>query len=251
MPGEPAHRLPQWMLEFQSFGPLHLLTASGLIALMLAALLLGRRWRGSIREQILRRGWIGFTLIWQAYAVIWYLLPANFDLRESLPLHVCDLVAWIAPFALLTQRRLLRSLLFFWGLGLSTQAFVTPVVSEGVDSMHFWLFWVGHTQIVGSAVYDVGVLGYRPRWRDYLQITIVNLVCIGLILPFDLLIDANYWYIGRSRPDHPTLLDALGPWPWRVLWMVLIAQSVLAVLCWVFNSGQCTKPPQRPIHSTQ
>ncbi|KAA0212899.1 MAG: TIGR02206 family membrane protein [Leptolyngbya sp. PLA3] len=241
-----------WAFEFRLFGPLHVVTVAALLGAMAAAIMLGRRWHGTRRERLLRHAWIGATLLWQTIAVIWYLWPTNFDLFESLPLHMCDLAAWIAPFALLTQKRLLRALLFFWGIGLSTQAFFTPVVDGGINTFAFWLFWVGHTQIVGSAVYDLGVLGYRPSWRDYFGVTLVNLACLALILPFDLWTGTNYWYVGNMRPEHPTLVDRLGPWPWRVVWMVLIAQAVLALLTSACAAA-ARSAQERPasIHSTQ
>lgn len=241
-----------WAFEFSLFGPLHVVTVALLLGAMAASIVLGRRWRGTVRERMLRHAWIGSTLVWQTIAVAWYLWPSHFDMVESLPLHMCDLAAWIAPFALLTQKRLLRTLLFFWGIGLSTQAFVTPVVDGGVDTVTFWLFWIGHTQIVGSAVYDVGVLGYRPTWRDYLSVTAVNIACLAIILPFDLWTGTNYWYVGNMRPEHPTLIDRLGPWPLRVVWMFLIAQAVLALMWVVFAAaGRGARGRSASIHSTQ
>src|SRR5690349_1772419 len=51
----------------------------------------------------------------------WWLRPTNFVIQRSLPLQLCDLAGIIAPFALLTHARWLRTLLHFWGLGLSSQ----------------------------------------------------------------------------------------------------------------------------------
>lgn len=239
------------LFQFTSFGPLHVTTVVLLLLLMVGAIWLGRIWRQTRRERRLRHAWIGLTFAWQGIAVVWYLWPSHFDLVESLPLHMCDMAAWIAPVALLTQKRLLRTLLFFWGIGLSTQAFLTPVVDGGVDTFEYWLFWVGHTQIVGSAVYDVGVLGYRPKWRDFVAVTLVNAACLAVILPFDLLTHTNYWYVGNMKPEHPTLLDRLGPWPWRVVWMFLIAEGTLALLWLAFAAaGRHAERASGSIHST-
>ncbi|MFG0258989.1 MAG: hypothetical protein ACF8LK_01445, partial [Phycisphaerales bacterium JB041] len=147
-----------WAAEFHAFTPQHLVTLMVLVGLMAGSCWLGRRWlpgdggpvpspaRGAPRssgpdwEWRFRLVWVCTTVAWQAMAVVWYLLPRNFDWYESLPLHLCDLAAWVAPLALLTQRRWLRSLLYFWGIGLSTQAFFTPVVDGGHGDIRFWLF---------------------------------------------------------------------------------------------------------------
>ena len=39
---------------------------------------------------------------------------------------------------------------------------------------------------------------------------------LALILPFDLLTGFNYGYVGPAKPLNASLLDWLGPWPWRI-----------------------------------
>ncbi|QKK09039.1 MAG: TIGR02206 family membrane protein [Planctomycetota bacterium] len=164
------------------------------------------------------------------WRLVWYLLPRNFDWYESLPLHLCDLAAWVAPLALLTQLRWLRSLLYFWGIGLSTQAFFTPVVEGGYGHFSYWLFFVGHLHIVGSAVYDVVVLGYRPRLRDWGVVTLLSLAWIVPVTVFNVLMDVNYGYTGNTAPGGTTLIDYLGPWPWRIGTIVLGSQVLFAAV---------------------
>lgn len=237
-----------WAVEFHAFTPQHLVTLMVLVGLMAGACWLGRRWlpadggrvpslaRGAPRsggpdwEWRFRLVWVCTTIAWQAMAVVWYLLPRNFDWYESLPLHLCDLAAWVAPLALLTQRRWLRSLLYFWGVGLSTQAFFTPVVDGGYGQFSYWLFFVGHTHIVGSAVYDVVVLGYRPRLRDWGVVTVLSLAWIVPVTVFNVLMDVNYGYTGNTAPGGTTLIDYLGPWPWRIGTIFLGAQVLFAVV---------------------
>ncbi len=224
---------PGWLDQFQAFGVVHMLVTLVAVVLILGSCILGRRWRATGRDRSeirLRGGWVGFTIGWQALATLWYLV--HWDVGVSLPLHVCDLAAWIAPFALWLQVRWLRSLLYFWAIALSTQAFFTPVVQDGVGRLEFWLFWIGHLQIVGSAIYDAAVLGYRPRLRD-LIFAALALAGYGVVmLALNLAIGTNYGYVGRSNPSAPTVIDHLGPWPGRVF--LLYALAVVAmVLTWV------------------
>ena len=258
----PISRGYDWAVEFHAFTPQHLVTLMVLVGLMAGSCWLGRRWlprdggrvpslaRGAPRsgpgpslarggrpgaggadwEWRLRLVWIGTTIAWQAMALVWYLLPRNFDWYESLPLHLCDLAAWVAPLALLTQLRWLRSLLYFWGIGLSTQAFFTPVVEGGYGHFTYWLFFVGHLHIVGSAVYDVVVLGYRPRLRDWGVVTLLSLAWIVPVTVFNVLMDVNYGYTGNTAPGGTTLIDYLGPWPWRIGTIVLGSQVLFAAV---------------------
>jgi hypothetical integral membrane protein (TIGR02206 family) len=228
-----------WATEFHAFTPQHWLTLAAFFGLMAGACWLGWRWRGQRRERILRHAWIWTTIAWQSAAVVWYFLPANFEPYESWPLHLCDLAAWVAPFALLTQRRWLRSLLYFWGLGLSTQAFFTPVVEGGFGTIRYWLFFVGHTHIVGSALYDMIALGYRPTLRDWGVVTLITLAWLAAVTAINIAFDVNYGYSGNTKPGGRTLIDFLGPWPWRIGTLFLAGQVALglAYLPWAVVRG--------------
>lgn len=219
-----------WGTEFHAFTAQHWATLAVFFGLMAGSCWLGRRWKGRHRERVLRQAWISTTLSWQLAAVVWYLLPANFEPGESWPLHLCDLAAWVAPFALLTQRRWLRSLLYFWGIGLCTQAFFTPIVEGGHADIHYWLFFVGHTQIVGSALYDVVVLGYRPRLRDWGVMTLITLGWMVVVTTLNIAFDLNYGYTGNTKPGGPTLINYFGPWPWRIGTLLLAGQVACGLI---------------------
>jgi hypothetical integral membrane protein (TIGR02206 family) len=219
--------LPAWLTEFHAFGWLHALLVVLAVAATVGLCRLGIRARSSGREWEVRTGWVVFVALWQLFGVVYWLLPANIDVRTSLPLQLCDLAGLLAPVALV-------ALLYFWAIGLSTQAFFTPIVEVGPARAHFWIFWLGHFQIVASAVYDCWVLGYRPRFRDYISVFAVNLGLLVVWLGVNGALGANYGYVGRSTPGSRTIVDALGPWPGRILWIAVIAQGaqLLAWLPW-------------------
>ncbi len=227
--GAPPAHLPDWLDTFASFTAAHLVTVAILALAMAFSCGIGRTWKDG--EPRFRAAWAFFIIGWQSWHVVWWLLPERWDLAESLPLHVCDLAAWIAALALLTQHRTLRTMLYFWGIGLSTQAFFTPVLSEGPGHLIFWFFWIGHTQIVGSAIYDVVVLAYRPSLKDLRTALLISVAYAAIIFIFDWAVGANYAYIGPSKPEQRTIIDALGPWPLRAIYIALIGTAAV-VLAW-------------------
>jgi len=150
----------------------------------------------------------GGVILWVYQQTTW-LLPAHFDINESLPLHICAIVALLAPLALLVRRRALDALAYFWGLALSFQALLTPILQEGPASLSYWLFWIRHAAIVVAAVYLVAVLGYRPTWRDWRLAIWSGLAYVAIVLPVDLALGVNYGYIGDTVPTERTVLDFL------------------------------------------
>ncbi len=223
---------------FEPFTPLHYATAGALCVAMGCASLLGRKWKDTTRERTFRRAWAWSIIVWQLMSVAYWARPSHFNLEESLPLQLCDVAAWIAPFALLTQRRWLRAVLYFWAIGLSTQAFFTPVLSEGIAHPKYWFFWIGHTQIVGSAIYDVVALGFRPKFKDFLLGVLANMALFAVVMPLNLAFGLNYGFVGDVEPDQPTLISKLGPWPRRILWIVLLVHTIMLALWLVWPLGE-------------
>lgn len=171
-----------------------------------------------------------FGIAYWIVSNIWWNWPGSFDLQKSLPIQVCDLAGLIGPLALLLQRRSLRAVTYFWGIALSSQGFIQPVLTVGYSFVEFWLFWANHTIIVGIAIYDVIALGYRPRWRDYLMAAGAIILYFFLVLPFDIFVGVNYGYVGNITPENPTLIDKLGSWPWRLAPLAAIALGVMALI---------------------
>jgi hypothetical integral membrane protein (TIGR02206 family) len=151
-------------------------------------------------------------------------------MNKHLPLHLCDVAVFVGAIALASERRWLRSLTYFWAIGLSTQAFLTPAVTDGVAHIAYWLFWAQHAQVLGSAVYDVVALGYRPGGRDFLVACLGTLVYGLLVLPIDLLFDLNYGFVGRYVPEGDNVLRALPPWPERLAVMYGLTVALMLVL---------------------
>lgn len=173
-------------------------------------------------------------LVIAALYLAWWLLPRNFDLQRSLPLHICDVLSFVAPLALLFQRRSLTTIIVFWGLGFCTQAFVKPLMGPGPFHpekwAQFWGFWLTHASVVFTATYQIWVRGYRPTWKDFWFASWVAYLYVGSAFVLDAWFDLNYVYVGRGTRSGETFADALGPWPLRVLWIALVGQAILTIV---------------------
>lgn len=220
-----------WAADFKSLSAFHAVSLAIFCGSIGVSLLLGRKWRGSPAERRLRLGWGIFIVLFQILTIVHWFLPANFEIQTSLPLHVCDLVVWAAALSMLTPSRVGRVLTYFFGVGLSTQGFLTPTLQVGYADLEYWLFWIGHTQIIGTGIYLIVVDGYRPSIRDLRLAIFVGLAYVAVMATFDALTGLNYGYVGPVTPDVPTLIDRLGPWPGRVFLLVGIVIT-LFVLMW-------------------
>ncbi|MGZ5094382.1 MAG: TMEM164-related integral membrane acyltransferase [Burkholderiales bacterium] len=172
--------------------------------------------------------WVN-ALSWLS-AHVWWMSPARFDVASSLPLHMCHIVSLLASITLLIPKRWLRTLLYFWGIGLCSQALLTPSLREAPDSVWFWAFWFEHGLLQAIAIYDVAVRGYRPTWRDYGVACAAALAYLAVVLPVDIALQTDYGFVGEPKPQNPSLLDWLGPWPQRIVFIVLASGAAMAAL---------------------
>jgi hypothetical integral membrane protein (TIGR02206 family) len=93
----------------------------------------------------------------------WMTLGIPLPLDNILPLHLCDIAAMTAGFALLTRHPALCALTYFWGLAATLQALLTPAIGLGFPSWPFITFFIQHFAIVAAALYLPVVEGWRPK----------------------------------------------------------------------------------------
>ena len=219
--------------SFRAFTPMHGAVLIGAIAVLTPVVVAGRRWArcDPARERRLRiAGALGIAAA-QVVNIVYWLAPARLDPAVSLPLHVCDLIPWVAVAALLLpagRGGWTRTLTYFWGLGLSSWGFFWPVLETGPATFRFWLFWLVHLQVVGAAIYLVAATAWRPRPRDLGLAILAAAAYAVLLTPVNLALSADYGYVGPG--DGPASI--LGPWPWRMPLLLLGQAAIFTSLAW-------------------
>jgi hypothetical integral membrane protein (TIGR02206 family) len=148
---------------------------------------------------------------------------------QPLPLQLCDVAIFVAAAALWTRRPLLVETAYFWGLAGTIQALLTPDLPQHFPTYPYFQYYIAHGGVVAAAlVLVVGLRLYPRPWAvvKVAGLTIVYAAFVGLV---DAVTGADYMFL-RNKPDSPTLLDALGPWPVYILSAALIAVVLFAIL---------------------
>ena len=155
----------------------------------------------------------------------------EYELDSDLPLHLTDAVTVVAAVALWSPRRLPFELTYFWGLTASALAVVTPALGadEGVSSFLYWHYFVTHSGVVVAAVFLAFGIGLTARpgavWRIFAATTAwAAVAAVG-----NAITGGNYMFLSE-RPETPSLLDYMGPWPWYVLGSALLALALFTLL---------------------
>jgi hypothetical integral membrane protein (TIGR02206 family) len=230
------------METFRAFGTTHLAALGAIAALGAALVAAGRRLdaRG--------RAWMGrgFAAALVAYAAVAYarkLSAPGATLGDSLPLHLCDWVLALCVVGLLSGARWARELAYFWGLAGSMHGLVTPDLRADFPAWGYFQFFWGHGGVILAVVFFLGVGGLRPAkggaWRAFLALN----GYVAVVGTLDAAFGWNYGYLCRVA-GRPSLLDHLGPMPWRLLVMEAIALASFALLelPWRLRSASTTSP---------
>ena len=221
--------------QFQTGSVLHLASLLGCAALVLLFGMAGKHANARGDTAALRRlrrfAGCGGLVVWVVSAVFCS-LPPRLAWDYSLPLHFCNLANLIGAAAVLGPWRFWKSVLYFWAVTLCIWAFLTPVIGGGYATLEFWVFWGYHLFIPLTVVEVLVVQRFRPSFTDLRNAWILTFCYLVLLVILDYITGWTYGYVGPSTPDAPTLLDVFGPYPWRLLWMSLIA-SGLYLLAWL------------------
>jgi hypothetical integral membrane protein (TIGR02206 family) len=234
---------PPAAIELRAFhagSAVHWICALALATAIAGTCAAGRRaWRSGDHPGAVfdRRFSIVLLLIW-VICQGQNLLPGHLHWNRSLPLHVCDLAGLAAVIAIATRRPIARAMLYFWGLGLSTQAFITPVLYLGPATFNFWTYWLCHLAIVVPAVYDLVVRGYRPGWADWRRMVLVGAAYSAVVIPVDVRLGVNYGYLGPTDFGQTTLMQVLGPWPDRLPILYLMIWAASAAMTWPWTRAR-------------
>jgi hypothetical integral membrane protein (TIGR02206 family) len=152
---------------------------------------------------------------------------------------------FVAAAALLWRQLLLVEVAYFWGLGGTLQAVLTPDLKDHFPSFPYLQFYVTHDLVILAALFLVIGLGLQPRRGAVQRIFLLTLAFALLIGLIDLATGGNYMYL-RQVSAGGSLLSLMGPWPWYIAAGAVLTLVVLAILDAPFRLSRRSRPGSRP-----
>ncbi|TFV58381.1 TIGR02206 family membrane protein [Mycobacterium sp. PS03-16] len=221
--------------QFEPYGPSYWGAIAVFVVGAVFAVWLGRR---QTEAQSRRFGRIvgALTAVVYASVLLYSLVPPTVE--RSVPLRLTDLATVAAACALWSQRPWASALTYYWGLVLSAQALISPVLM-GPDFPHytFLAFWAIHLLVVWAAIYLTWGRGMRPGWGSLRLVVIVTAIWAVVTFLFNRIAGTNYGFL-NGKPVTASLLDVLGPWP-----VYIFTATALIVLVWVLMTLPWVRGP--------
>lgn len=214
---------------FELFGTAHL-AALGVIILIGLSFIFARKLWSEQTKRIFRYGlalWIAFwELGWHA----WSIYCGTWTIQTNLPLHLCSIFVWLSVIMLIKKNATIFELAYFLGIGGATQALLTPDAGiYGLPHFRAVQTLAAHGGIVLAALYMTIVEGYRPTLQSFKRVFLWTNVYMVAVFFINLAIGSNYLFIAY-KPEFPTLIDVLAPWPWYILELEVVALAICFIL---------------------
>ena len=210
--------------SFVFFSPPHW-AALGVMFLIYGLLWFYRdRFKENAKLDLWTRRTTAFVLLAQEFSLsIWRMSHGVWEPGTSLPLHLCGMGIVLAAFMMINRNYLLYELVYFWGLGGAIQACLTPNIGEyGYPHYRYFQFFVSHGTLIFASLYMTWVGGLRPTHKSIWKVMGITNIYLVIIAGFNTLTNGNYLFICH-KPETGSIMDAMGPWPWYVLVLEVVA----------------------------
>lgn len=244
---------------FHAFGLAHSVVLCLTAALALGLSLPQRRLLNPSLDIAVRFA-IGSILIVNFFCYTGYLaLHGNLVWRHALPFQLCDWTMAAVLIALALARfpkggttsvsspsSLLRDgtepvppsnlfyrfleVAYFWGIGGSLQAILTPNLPVGFPDIRFFSFFLEHCGIVIGVTYLLITRNFRPTMGSVWRTLLWSETYLVVTLLVDYATGANYGFL-MQKPEAASLLSLLSDrWPLYILQMNGLALIFFAIL---------------------
>lgn len=157
-----------------------------------------------------------------------------FDIKNDLPLHLCNMLPLFMWLSIRFNSRLWFSILFFWVIIGTTQSLFTPTVTETFPHYESIRYWTVHFRLTFAALFGWLVIGFIPTPRHaLLSLLVFNILALSIYF-INVSLDSNYWYL-NGKPKEATLLDSLWHWPNYIIQLEIISLSSFLGLAYLIK----------------
>jgi hypothetical integral membrane protein (TIGR02206 family) len=160
----------------------------------------------------------------------WSYIVGRWTIQTMLPLQVCSLLVWAGTFMLISKNYRIYEFVYFLGIGGAIQVLATPDLGiYGFPHFRFFQTFMSHGLVITSAIHMTVVEGFRPTWKSMIRVFVWTNIYALIIFFFNTAIGSNYLML-NYKPNTPSLLSLLPPWPTYIAYMELIGIVTMLLL---------------------
>jgi hypothetical integral membrane protein (TIGR02206 family) len=193
---------------FQPYGLPHLTVISLTISLPFALAAISRCARSPRIERTIV-AFISTVLVLNYVAYIIFVRSHGIETwRQMLPLQLCDWGMVVVIVAMWTGNQRWFEVAYFWGIGGTLQAVLTPNLRFGFPDWRFISFFTSHSGIIIGVVFLMLTRRYRPYPMSVVRTFIWSEFYFVVTMIADELTGFNYGFL-RHKPEAFSILSFL------------------------------------------
>src|SRR5213078_1999683 len=202
--------------EFQPYGLPHLTVIFITIVLPFALAALVRRTKSQRIERVIIAVLSAVLILNYVAYLIFIRSRGVVDWRQMLPMQMCDLGMVVVSVAMWTGNQRWFEVAYFWGIGGTLQAVLTPNLPYGFPDWRFISFFTSHSGIIVGVVLLMLTRDYRPYPMSIVRVFLWSEFYFMITFVTDKLTDFNYGFL-LHKPEAFSILSFLSDSHWLYL----------------------------------
>jgi len=194
--------------EFQPYGLPHLTVIFITIVLPFALAALVRRTKSQRIERVIVAALSTVLILNYLTYLIFIRSQGIVDWRRMLPMQMCDWGMLVVIVAMWTGSQRWFEVAYFWGIGGTLQAVLTPNLRYGFPDWRFISFFTSHSGIIVGVVFLMLTCSYRPYPMSIMRVWLWSEFYFVVTLIVDELTGFNYGFL-LHKPEAFSILSFL------------------------------------------
>jgi hypothetical integral membrane protein (TIGR02206 family) len=194
--------------EFQPYGLPHLTVVFLTIVLPFALAALVQRTESERIEKLIIAALSAMLMLNYLAYLIFIRSQGIADWRQMLPMQMCDWGMVVVIVAMWTGNHRWFEVAYFWGIGGTLQAVLTPDLRYGFPDWRFISFFTLHSGIIVGVVFLMLTRRYRPYPMSILRVWLWSEFYFVLTLIVDAVTGFNYGFL-LHKPEAFSILSFL------------------------------------------
>ena len=195
--------------EFHAYGAAHLAVIFLTLAVPFLLAAIVRRSRSKRAEHVIILTLSALLVLnYAGYLIFVRYRGETVSWQQMLPLQLCDWGMVVVIVAMLTGSQRWFEVAYFWGIGGTLQAVLTPNLRFGFPDLRFFSFFISHSGIIVGVVFLMLVRQYRPYPGSIVRVFLWSELYFVITLVVDWWTGLNYGFLLR-KPEAFSILSLL------------------------------------------
>ena len=194
--------------QFHAYGPPHLIVIFLTITIPFALAALSHLGKSRALERTIIALLSALLIVNYVAYLIFIRRHGGMTWPQMLPLQLCDWGMVVVMVAMLTGNQRWFEVAYFWGIGGTLQAVLTPNLPFGFPDLRFFSFFISHSGIIIAVVFLMLTRQYRPYPMSIVRVFLWSELYFVITLIADELTGYNYGFL-LHKPEAFSILNFL------------------------------------------